>query len=249
MKRSTVIRLMQFNKAFYKAVAKDFSDSRNYEWEGWNLAWNSVAGWRNGLQIEAVLDIGCGNGRFVDFLRRKRFQGRYLGLDNSRELLEIAQNVRADFQANFRFFDLYSLIGSKVRLDRIVGEEKYDLILLSGVMHHIPGFANRLQLLNRLSQYLSPEGCIVVSYWQFMKSSRFSKKIVRLEDTPLASLKEDLEEGDHILTWNRGVRGLRYCHDFSDEEIEKINSQTPVRVVEQFGSDGGLNKYVVYSGA
>lgn len=247
MKLSTVARLIEFNKVFYDTVAEDFNDSRKYEWEGWDLAWGSVELARKGKTVGTVLDVGCGNGRFLKFLKRKSFRGLYTGVDYNKRLLDIAEKIPTQFEKSFYNYDLFGLIDPELSLPGFLSENYYDLIVISGIMHHIPGISNRVRLINELSGQLSSYGCLVVTYWQFMKSPRLRKKVLEIKNSVVADLERELEEDDYIMTWERGQSAYRYCHNFSDAEIEIINSKVTTKAIRQFSSDSSLNNYVVYS--
>ena len=55
----------------------------------------------------AVIDVGCGFGALLDYLRRERnFSGRYLGLDFVPEFIDHAKRQAVDdHQASFQVFD------------------------------------------------------------------------------------------------------------------------------------------------
>lgn len=61
---------------------------------------------------------------------------------------------------------------------------------------------------------------------------------------------DDLEAGDYLLGWKNRPGQYRYCHHFSDEEIDQlVASLVPyATLVESFSADGktgNLNRYVV----
>ena len=63
-----------------------------------------------------------------------------------------------------------------------------------------------------------------------------------------------LEEGDYLLDWDKS--GLpRYCHYFSDEEIEKLIKDMrkhSIEVLTEYsadGKEGDLNKYLILKNA
>lgn len=94
-------------------------------------------------------------------------------------------------------------------------------------------------------------GYILVSFWQFEHDKRLSHKArqttqLALERYP--GLK--LDESDWLLGWQNEPAVLRYCHSFSnaeiDELIEHVNDR--VHLVERFNADGpndDLNCYLV----
>jgi SAM-dependent methyltransferase len=53
-----------------------------------------------------VVDVGCGFGDLLPFLRRQGFKGRYVGLDFVDEFIEVARNAQPDSMARFEVFDI-----------------------------------------------------------------------------------------------------------------------------------------------
>jgi len=54
----------------------------------------------------------------------------------------------------------------------------FDCILLLAVLHHIPGGDVRARIMRQMRELLAPQGCVIVSTWQFMDNERMRKKIV-----------------------------------------------------------------------
>ena len=76
-------------------------------------------------------------------------------------------------------------------------------------------------------------------------------------DKETAQLFNDFEKGDYLLDWDKS--GLpRYCHNFSDEEVDKLVGEfklagalklASLEVVSDFnadGKEGNLNRYVIF---
>jgi SAM-dependent methyltransferase len=72
----------QLNKEFYEIHNESFDKSRkdNY-WEGFL---NTLKYLNNESK---VLDLGCGNARFLNFLLENKLKPNYLGVDNSEEFI------------------------------------------------------------------------------------------------------------------------------------------------------------------
>ncbi len=79
----------------------------------------------------SVLDIGCGNGRLLEYLiSMKKIRGE--GYDNSEVALNIAQKK--------------GLKVTKIDLDRIISlEQKYDYIIMSDIIEHLQNPENLLR--------------------------------------------------------------------------------------------------------
>ena len=86
MRPEIVQKLLALNRQFYEANAVDFSQSR----QGINPGFARV---RELLPQPCVrlLDVGCGNGRFGQYVQQQQPIGEYVGVDFSGGLLEVAR--------------------------------------------------------------------------------------------------------------------------------------------------------------
>ncbi len=158
-----------------------------------------------------------------------------------------------DSQSKFRFtnLDIVSTLWSNELEDALADIPACDLNCAFGLMHHIPGKEAREAFLDTMLNKTQINGYILVSFWQFEHDKRLSHKArqttqLALERYP--GLK--LDESDWLLGWQNEPAVLRYCHSFSnaeiDELIEHVNDR--VHLVERFNADGpndDLNCYLV----
>ena len=190
-----------------------------------------------------VLDIGCGNGRFLEYLKQSAFfPFKYVGIDNNKYLLE-----KAKILVNNEIKNNYTILNREIIKDIL--EEKYILprshiITLFGVMHHIPSYNNRLKILNTLKDALYPNGLICISIWKFLDEDKIKHKI--LDWNTLNIKTEDLETHDYLLPWDRGVNAIRYCHYVSDNESGQLLKESNLKVIKKFRADGKNNKMNEY---
>jgi predicted TPR repeat methyltransferase len=75
----------------YDSFATTFSNSRkNLHWPELSAIIESMK--KNG--VKSVLDIGCGNGRFLEEARDGKLEmENYLGIDNSEQMIEEARRL------------------------------------------------------------------------------------------------------------------------------------------------------------
>ena len=236
MDKKTVKQLNEINKQFYLSTVKYFNKSRQYYWQGWGKL--SL----QGLSLK-VLDVGCGNGRFGQFLMEKYKKVDYVGLDNNRYLLDQAKKVLPEAK----------LIEKNV-LDDWGLSGRFDLIAIIGLLHHIPGKENRLEVLKKAKKLLNKDGVIILTIWQFNKLKRMKRKIVAWEEFVKISGKEvdlsQLEKGDTIIDWKRGPRTFRYCHLMEEKELKWLVKNVGMKVKLDFVSDskkGQGNRYIMLS--
>jgi len=232
MNKKTVKLLNQLNIKFYKRTQEYFNRSRQYSWAGWGrlLPYFHLQG--QTLKVLKVLDVGCGNGRFGEFLEKKlKSDIDYTGMDNNEYLLEqVKKNVKE------------AKIIKQGVLRKWKVEGKFDAVVLIGLMHHIPGEDNRIRILKQAKERLNKNGILIFTTWRFKDLERMAKKIVKKHKF------KNLEENDYILDWKKGVRAYRYCHYIDGDELRKIIGKLRMKTLDIFEADakeGRGNKYIV----
>jgi|SRR5579859_364086 len=238
MTSQTIHRLNQLNQRFYEQVATDFSQTREQPWNGWQ----QLVPLLQQKQPQNILDVGCGNGRFAEFLQQHLSDFQYHGIDNNEKLLRIAKSHLPN--ANFSQIDIVESL-SESSLNKKIAE-KYNLITFFGVLHHIPSFELRKKLLEFARQHITQNGLVIFTTWQFDCSPKLLKR--QIDPTTLHFSREDLEPNDYFLTWERGAHAIRYCHLINAEEQKKLIEGW--HLVQEFEADGettNLNHYVILS--
>jgi SAM-dependent methyltransferase len=237
MSPETVLALNEINRRFYRTSAETFSASRDYPW----LGWERIVG---GLSEppRSVLDVGCGNARFGAYLAAwLGGEFSYLGLDASAELLALARQ-RSDLPPETTLIQSDLVVGGSA--EALPGGH-HSLVAAFGLLHHVPSFARRLELLCALAERLEPGGRLAVSVWRFGAFERFRHKRVPFEP-PIETA--ELEPGDALLSFGteRGV--VRYCHFLDEEEIDRLLAAAALPCLDRFSADGregALNDYLV----
>lgn len=269
--------LRRLNNDFYSRCAPSFSATRQAPWEGWRACVPYLASacrpagdvGANGAEAARgelrLLDLACGNGRFEAFLAGALpgVEVRALALDSCDELMAETRAAGARFR---RFDALDALIRDEpwgAALDQApASSARFDAAVSFGFFHHIPSADLRERALRALLAAVRPGGIVVVSLWRFLDDERLAAKAARSHPDALAALapavRQDLgldlaaqlEEGDRFLGW-QGASGLwRYCHSFSDREIDRLADAVADvgREVARFRSDGKsgrLNAYLI----
>jgi tRNA (uracil-5-)-methyltransferase TRM9 len=241
MNINTVKKLNQINQNFYKTIASDFDDSRQYFWKGWSKLTKHL----NHFNQLKLLDVGCGNARFYQFIKEKISNKKieYLGLDNNQKLLDFANKKFKEDHPNFKIKNT-DLIESLLNDNDCIKSNDFNVVVSFGVFHHIPSFDLRLKLLNYLKSKITYDGIIIISLWQFMDYERFRKKVSK--KPKFENL--ELEDNDFILDWKRGEKAYRYCHLIDDEEQKKLIKESSLELIESFRADGkekDVNKYLI----
>jgi tRNA (uracil-5-)-methyltransferase TRM9 len=221
MKRTTIQDLIKVNQDFYQTVASSFDKTRQNYQPGWQklIPFLPTSG--------SVLDVGCGNGRFGEFLKQGIFE--YTGIDSNQELLDVAK---------------IKLPGGRFinqEITQLKVQNQFDLVVCFGVLHHIPGFETRINLLNKMATLVKTGGCLSVSLWQFGTDKRLMTRTAKAPFT-------DLEPGDYLLKW-QDTDKLRYCHYVDVKETEKLKHVIKLKLITDFEADGktgNLGRYLVW---
>ena len=234
MQQRTIDHLNLLNQAFYRTIAQDFSETRQTAWHGWarlSVFLPTVAPLR-------VLDVGCGNGRFAHFLREQHpaLPIHYHGLDTSADLLSIAQQKLATLP------NLSFELSVQDIVTHPLPPHEYDLVVLFGVIHHVPSQTRRVALMRDLTQCVATGGILAFAAWRFYENAPLRERLVEWDST------WEREEGDYLMDWRRGERALRYCHYVDDAEHSALVQATTLQERLRYradGRDGQLNCYSI----
>lgn len=209
MDRNYAKYLLDKTRRDYNQIADDFSRTRGKIWEELKFLEENIA------EDERVLDLGCGNGRLYEFLRRK--SADYYGVDISEKLTAIAKKRYPN--AKFKVADALNL----PFLDNF-----FDKIISIAVLHHIPSKEFRLQFLKEANRILKPGGMLFLVVWNLVS---FKKSFIFLKYAALKILKKsNLDFGDAFFPW--GEETLRYVHRFSINELKKLIEAAGFKVKE-----------------
>jgi SAM-dependent methyltransferase len=239
MNRATQLALSRINQRFYARIADEWSHKRKHAWPGFERVLAAVRG-----EPQHVLDVGCGDGRFAQFLSERSAGLSYLGIDNSPALLDYARQRR--LAPSYRFEQL-DFVGSPIG-DRL-GQQRFQLIALFGVLHHVPGSSERSALVRALADRLAPDGLLVFTVWRLDEDPRFASRKIAFTNYNRSAAEpidlDQLEPGDHLLRWDQAATP-RYCHFPDSAELSQLIAQTGLAEHGRFRADGHLNRMNEY---
>jgi len=162
----------------------------------------------------------------------------YVGVDNNAALLDSAQSALK----KYAHVQVQLIEQDVVQALEIDGQ--YDLVVLFGVIHHVPGYENRQQFMKQLTTYVKTDGLLAFAAWRFYEFERFRERLASWPD----DLANKVEQNDYLLDWRRGDVALRYCHYVDDEELDALVRAMDIEEVTRYRADGAtgtMNSYVV----
>lgn len=194
----------------YNLIAADFSRTRGEVWPEMKFLFGHIK------EGDKVLDLGCGNGRFFKFFKERGAE--YIGVDNSEELIKLAQKKHP--YAYFQVADALKLP---------FPDNFFDKVYSIAVLHHIPSKKFRVQFLKETKRVLKPKGLLILSVWKFHKKKEI---LYFIKYTILKLLKKSkLDFKDVLEPWAGKIE--RYYHWFSQKEIIDLAEEGGFRVKER----------------
>jgi SAM-dependent methyltransferase len=217
---SQIKQILSLNKKFYQSVSKDFSNSRQYSWKGWERAVGIFHNeYKENTKKLKVLDLGCGNGRFAGYLISKINNFSYKGYDTNNDLLSEARNKYNSGGCNELKF-----INRDILTKALGTKYKYDFVVSFGVTHHIPDNNFRNNWFLGLTKILNKGGVLVLTFWEFEKSP-----------------------GDYLISWDKKNKP-RYCHQYSKKELREVADmyfKSGFKLLDKYKADS-QNTYLIF---
>ncbi len=228
-------QMIALNRQFYANFARSFSETRPAERANVTPLLPYLP---DGTH---VLDVGCGNGRIAERLDIMHRHLYYIGVDLTPALVAAARaRSYRSLHAEFREADITEPGWEAI----VYHDAPFGVVLMTAVLHHMPGYGLRLSILRAARRLLAPGGILIMSNWQFDRVERLRRKIA-----PWSVIGVDaaaVDEGDALVDWRRGGEvGYRYCHLLSPTEIRRLAEESDFRVGDQFTADGGMNLFSV----
>lgn len=238
MREDTIERLLAINREFYADFAEHFAASRSVS----DPALTSILPY---LPSRArILDVGCGDGRLAVLLDQEKPGSIYVGVDGTPKFIEEARAQTDPLGATEVILRVVDVTHPGWSAALPFGP--YDCVVMLAVLHHIPDFGLRAEVLRETGGVLRPGGHLIVSTWRFLAHERLRRKIVDWDRVGID--ERELEPGDYLIDWRRGGRGLRYCHLIEEDEVEKLADAAGFIVRETFragGREGDLSLFAI----
>jgi ubiquinone/menaquinone biosynthesis C-methylase UbiE len=202
--------LLNKTREDYNLIAEDFSRTRF-------LIWPEI---RNLLDRyffigDKVLDLGCGNGRFLKYFGEK--MADYYGVDVSENLIKIAKEIYPG--AKFSVADALNLPFS---------DDYFDKVASIAVLHHMPSEELRIKFLKEARRVLRPGGMMFLTVWSFREFKEF---FLLFKSIILKVLRiSKLDRGDFLEPWADKTK--RYYHYFTQKELVNLAEKSGFTIKE-----------------
>lgn len=169
---------------------------------------------------EAVLDVGCGDGRTFEVFRSRGVT--YAGVDLSEEAVARAKTrwakEIAEGRAAFETGDL---------LDLPVEDGRFDVAVAVGVLHHVPSEAYRRQAVAELARAVRAGGYVLIAVWNLWQPRHWGVLLHQL-----FGRRNGWDFGDLKVTWKK-PNFPRYYHAFRMKELRRLCEGAGLDIVEQ----------------
>lgn len=237
MDPKTQEKLLAINQIFYDSFADSFSTTRHQVQPGVRKLIKDMA------HANSILDVGCGNGTLARSLAENNYQGMYLGVDMSQDLLSNAEELLGNpSQGEYKFLPMDL---TKSGWHQTLPVKSFDWLVSFAVFHHIPGKELRQEIVRTFSSLITPKSHVAISVWQWQNSPRLRKRVLPWSTAGLS--EENLDEGDVLMDWRAGEAvGLRYVHTFTEKELAALGEHNGFQVIDSFYSDGNTGNLALY---
>lgn len=154
----------------YNLIASHFNITRQNNWKEFDLFKKYILEYiflkPRDYKIK-ILDIGCGNGRLVNFLKSLDIKYEYVGIDNSEgQINEALSSPEANrvHKENSKHFQ----IGDVLDLSNF-NENEFDVIFCVAVFHHLPSKHTRNIALKNIYKILKNDGLLLMTSWNLFQ--------------------------------------------------------------------------------
>jgi len=211
MEREQEQQLLEIVRRNYQEIATEFDLTRKKE------IWPEIREFA--LEVKdnnSVLDVACGNGRLIEALKDKKIN--YLGVDNSSNLIELAQKNYPHHK--FMVEDMLDL--------KNIENNKYDFVFCLAALQHIPGYDLRIKVLREMADKLNSDGKLIVSNWNLWGHKKYRPQLFKNYFLKLVG-KNKLGFNDllfpskfHLASQDKRELSDRYYHAYTKKELKKL---------------------------
>ncbi|MFH1173413.1 MAG: class I SAM-dependent methyltransferase [bacterium] len=211
MKPALAKKLLAQTVENYSAIAEDWHQSRQGKF------WPDILFFQQYVKTgDQVLDVGCGNGRFLAVLEDRDIE--CTGLDNCQPLLDIAQD---NFKGRAKF------VKGDV-LDLPFTDSRFSVVVCIAVLHHIPSKQLRKQAISELKRVLKPGGTLILAVWDIY-NKLYLKLVLKYFFLKIFGFSQ-MDFKDVLMPFNHRVN--RYLHGFTQKEFKRLAESAKLKILE-----------------
>lgn len=223
MKEALAQSILQQVQKSYETVANEFSVTRERLQPALSRILDFV---KDG---DRVLDVGCGNGRFMDLFVGRQID--YIGIDNVTPLVAAAHQRCLKQNFNCRIMS-----GNAFELP--FEQAEFNVVICAAVLHHVPGAKLRLKVLKEIYRVLKPDGIVFLTVWNLWQP-RYRWHVLQYNIKKLF--------GQSALDWNDLFRTFfgkttRYLHAFRANELRVLIKKTGFSILDSYYVRNGARK-------
>jgi len=202
----------------YDVIASEFDQTRRYGWREFDYFVDLID------DKAKVLDVGCGNGRLYDALKRKDVE--YVGIDQSAGMIKIAR----DNHPNVRF----EVLGM-TKLD--FKDECFDAVFSIASFHHLPGRLLRKKSVKEMHRVLKKDGILVLTVWNLFQR-KYILNLLRAVTMFLVHFGVKMSWNDFWVGWDKEKK-KRYYHAFLPRELRALFKDDKWKIEEMYFTKRG----------
>ncbi|KAJ1607916.1 ymb4 methylase [Cryptosporidium canis] len=228
----------------YETMAEHFSHTRGIPWP---KVKDFVSSFGPG---SLLLDVGCGNGRFMDCIKDSK--ALFMGTDRCKSLLGAAVTRNSNLQV---------FVDDCMRLN--VRSGTFDGIICIAVLHHLSTPERRIQAVSELVRCLRRNGTLLIYVWAFEQKKgtvgardfsskdtmvpwHFQKKYAKDSSNNPKTLDDNKHEIEHggdtnvvrVSPEKYLVALQRYYHLFEEQEIIQVCKEGIEKYKESVQTEG-----------
>lgn len=216
MNKETAKQLLRKVKEDYDKIADEFDKTRQHDWKEFELFLEYIK------NRQKIADLGCGNGRFYNFIKNHK-KINYIGIDNNEKLLRKCQ-IKYKNEKLAKFID-----GDLLKIP--LKKSSVNITLAIASFHHLPSLALRQKSLQEIHRILKNNGIFIISVWNLFQP-KYKKHIWRARIRRILSFGK-YDWRDTLIPW--GKSGInRYYYAFKAKELEKLLTENGFKIIEKF---------------
>ena len=234
----------------YNIISSNFNVTRQNDWREFDLFKKYILEYLflkpKNYKLK-VLDIGCGNGRLINFLKLLGINYEYKGIDNSEgQINEALKNTEANRvnkknSIHFEMGDILNLSNFK--------EEEFDIVFCIAIFHHLPSKETRNKGLKNIYRVLKKEGLLMMTSWnlfqlKYIKYLFDVNKYKNINQRSISDIKKEkfnwldnfsFNLKDTFIPWKNSKGELlskRYYYAFNKIELRNLFVRNNFKILE-----------------